>query len=151
MKKTALLSLSLLFMLGYALRAQADTIPVGIVRSVANEAHVLRNATQIPAEINMKIMNGDIIKTGPDGSLGLIFEDDTVVSMGPGSEFIVEDFSFSPADQKLSFVAKMIQGTFSFLSGQITKLAPDAVRLQTPDATVGMRGTHVLIQVDGGR
>ena len=149
MKKTALLSLALLLMQGPAVWAQADPLPVGIVKSVANEAAVLRNNSSLPAEANMKVMNGDVLKTGADGSLGLIFEDDTVVSMGPGSEFVIQDFAFSPAEGKLSCVLKMIQGTFTFLSGQISKLSPENVRLQTPDATVGMRGTHVLIQIDG--
>ena len=43
----------------------------------------------------------------------------------------------------------MFQGTFSYLSGQISKLVPGAVRLETPDATIGMRGTHVLVKVEG--
>lgn len=149
MKKTVVVSLSFLIMLGHASWSQANSSYVGIVRSVSNEASVLRNHTPIPAETNMKVMNGDVLKTGPDGSLGLIFEDDTIVSMGPASEFIIQDFAFSPAEKKLSLLIKMIQGTFAFLSGQLTKLAPDSVHLETPDATIGMRGTHVLIQIDG--
>lgn len=149
MKKIIIIALFLFMVMGFASSSQADAIPVGIIRSVSNEADILRNNTLIPAETNMKVMNGDVVTTGPSGSLGLIFEDDTVVSMGPDSEFVIEDFLFKPAEKKLSFVVRMFQGTFSFLSGQITKLAPDAVRLETPDATVGMRGTHVLIKVEG--
>lgn len=151
MKKTAIVSLSLLILLGLAgwSWSLADSIAVGIVRSVADEAYILRDQAQTPALINMKVMRGDVIRTGPSGSMGLIFDDDTVVSMGPESELVIDEFLFNPSEKKLSFVARMIQGTFTFLSGQITKLAPDSVRLQTPDATVGLRGTHVLVQIDG--
>ena len=97
----------------------------------------------------MKVMKGDLIKTGPSSSVGVIFEDDTVLSMGPKSEFAIEEFIFRPVENKLSFVARIIRGTLSFLSGQIAKLSPGSVRLETPAATIGMRGTHVLVKVQG--
>ncbi|MBT4266096.1 MAG: hypothetical protein HOA72_21440 [Desulfobacula sp.] len=151
MKYTAIIVLSLSVILGNAILSQAEALSVGIVRTVSNEGYILRNDTLIKAEINMKVMNGDVVKTGPAGSMGLIFDDDTIVSMGPDSEFLVEDFLFRPAENKLSFVIRILQGTYSFFSGQIAKLSPGSVRLETPDATIGMRGTHVLVQVKGGR
>ena len=149
MKKSTALFLFFFIMLGSTPGSQAAQAFVGIVRSVSMDAYILRNEKSIAAETNMKIMNGDVLKTGPTGSLGLIFDDDTLVSMGPDSEFAVEDFLFNPSEKKLSFVVRMLQGTFAFLSGQISKLVPDAVRLETPDATIGMRGTHVLVKVEG--
>ncbi len=121
---------------------------VGIVKSVMGQAQIVRGPESISAEVNVKLVNGDLVKTGLDGKVGLVFEDDTVVSMGPNSQFRIEEFQFQPADKKLSFVARMIQGTASFLSGQIAKLAPHMVRLETPDATIGLRGTHVLVKVE---
>ena len=41
-----------------------------------------------------------------------------------------------------------MKGTFSFLSGQIAKLSPDNVKLMTPDATLGIRGTKLLVKVE---
>ncbi len=149
MKKITSIFFFFFIMLGSTLGSQAAPASVGIVRSVSMDAHILRNKTSIAAKTNMKIMNGDVVKTGPSGSIGLIFDDDTLVSMGPNSEFVVEDFLFNPSEKKLSFVVRMLQGTFSYLSGQISKLVPGAVRLETPDATIGIRGTHVLVKVEG--
>ena len=149
MKRITFISFSFFIMLGCTLGSQAALASVGIVRSVSTDAHILRNGTSIAAKTNMKIMNGDVVKTGPNGSIGLIFDDDTIVSMGPNSEFAVEDFLFNPSEKKLSFVVRMFQGTFSYLSGQISKLVPGAVRLETPDATIGIRGTHILVKVEG--
>jgi hypothetical protein len=42
----------------------------------------------------------------------------------------------------------MIHGTFSFITGQIAKLAPEKVKFETPDATLGVRGTKVLVKID---
>lgn len=126
----------------------ASTDSVGFIKSMSGEV-LLSNAegTQ-PAVTNMKIKQGDSIKTGETGSVGLIFEDDTVVSLGPNSEFDLESFQFNPAGQQLSFVSRLIKGTFCFISGQIVKLAPNKVKYTTPEATLGVRGTKFLVKID---
>lgn len=121
---------------------------VGIVKALAGDVGILRNGAPLKAQENMRLLKGDQIKTGKNGKVGLIFEDDTVISIGPNSNIVIEDFMFQPNEKKLSFVARIIQGTMSYLSGQIAKLAPSLVRIETPHATVGMRGTHVLVKVD---
>lgn len=127
----------------------ADPKPVGVVKSIKNTAFITRNGVPLAASTGMEIRNGDVIKTGSDGSIGLIFMDDTVVSMGPKSHIVVEEFLFEPVEGKLSFITQMIQGSVSFLSGQIAKLAPGSARVEIPAATIGVRGTHVLVQVEG--
>ena len=121
---------------------------VGIVKSVSGDVVIQRDDRTIAVQINTHVFNGDMVKTGPTGKVGLVFEDDTVISMGSNSQLVVENFLFQPAEKQMSFIARLIQGTASFLSGQIAKLAPDAVRLETPDATIGLRGTRILVKVD---
>lgn len=121
---------------------------VGIVKSAIGDVMIVRNNQTIKAEAKAKLLEGDLIQTGPNGKVGLIFEDDAVISMGPNTKIVIEKFMFQPAEKKLSFIARIIQGTASILSGQLVKLAPDLVRIETPYATVGMRGTHVLIKID---
>jgi hypothetical protein len=96
----------------------------------------------------MELKRGDVVKTGDDGSAGLIFSDDTVISMGPHTEIAVEEYLFEPVEGKLGFITRIFKGTVSYLSGQIAKLSPESVKLQTPAATIGVRGTHVLVKVD---
>ncbi len=121
---------------------------VGIVKSLSGEVSVLREGHIIKATPNFKLQVADVIQTGPDGKTGLILEDDTVISMGFNSRIAIKSFIFQPNEKKLSLVATVFRGTISFLSGQIAKLAPDLVRIEIPHATVGIRGTHVLVQVD---
>ncbi|WP_223922912.1 FecR domain-containing protein [Geobacter sp. AOG2] len=120
----------------------------GVVKSVVGDVAILRNGTPIKAAAHMKLLKGDQIRTGSNGKVGMIFEDDTVISVGPDSRVVIEDFLFQPSEKRLSFITRIIQGTVSYLSGQIAKLAPNLVRIETPQATVGLRGTHVLIKVD---
>ena len=148
MKKIRFIMVVAAIILGWTHLATAVPAHVGIVKSVMGQAQIIRGSQTISAEVNVKLEKGDLVETGLDGKIGLVFEDDTVVSMGPKSQFRIEEFLFQPAQKKLSFVARMIQGTASFLSGQIAKLAPHMVRLETPDATIGLRGTHVLVKVE---
>jgi hypothetical protein len=124
-----------------------ETKFAGIVKTVKNNACVVRNGVCFEAVPGMKIQISDVVKTGNDGGIGLIFSDDTIISMGSKSEIAIADYLFEPIEGQFSFVAKMIQGTISFISGQITKLAPESVRLETPAATIGVRGTHILVKV----
>lgn len=121
---------------------------VGIVKSMAGEVEITRSESVIKAEPNLKLLEGDVVQTGPNGKAGLILEDDTVISMGFNSKIAIKSFMFQPNEKKLSFIARVFQGTVSFLSGRISQLAPNQVRIETPNATVGTRGTHVLIRVD---
>jgi hypothetical protein len=44
-------------------------------------------------------------------------------------------------------VLKVVRGVVAYVSGRIAKLSPDAVRLETPSAIIGVRGTRLVIEV----
>ena len=48
---------------------------------------------------------------------------------------------------KFAFLARMVKGTFSYISGLIGKLSPNSVQLEIPDATIAVRGTKLLVEV----
>ncbi len=126
----------------------APTTAVAFISTVSGEVFLVSSQSTLQAAPNMKIFQGDTIKTGTAGGVGLIFDDDTVASLGPDSEIVVESFLFNPVDNELSFVTKLIKGTFCFITGQIAKLAPKAVMFETPEATLGVRGTKFLVKID---
>lgn len=136
------------FMLsGFAVRASAEGIVIGSVRHVKGDAILVRNGQTIQAQPRLQIMLNDILRTGPGGSLGVILRDDTVLSLGPNSEFSLDKFAFSPVEDDLSFVGKMTRGTATFLTGKIGQMRPEAVKVETPNGTIGVRGTQFLIEV----
>jgi len=126
----------------------ADMDHAGIVKSLEGEVAIARNDQIIKAEPNLRLLEGDVVQTGPNGKAGLILEDDTVISMGFNSKIAIKSFMFQPNEKKLSLIASVFHGTISFISGQIAKLAPKQSLIETPYATIGSRGTHILIQVD---
>lgn len=142
----AVLGLALSLVATSTWAAEGETI--GSIKNVQGEAAVVRTHQVLPAEIGLKLRRTDVLKTGPTGSVGIILRDDTLLSLGPNSELLMTDFAFAPAEGKLSLVTRLIHGTAAYLSGQIGKLAPHAVRFETPVATIGTRGTMFAVKVD---
>jgi hypothetical protein len=140
----------LLFFLLFCGSAVSDSNfeSIGFVNNIIGDVYLKTPAATVRAAPNMKINQGDTIITAKKSSAGLIFDDDTVVSLGPESEIQIESFLFKPVEKELSFIARMIQGTFSLISGKIAKLAPDKVKIETPDATLGVRGTKILVKTE---
>ncbi|MCJ8499492.1 FecR family protein [Desulfatitalea alkaliphila] len=128
--------------------AVAEEIFISIVKSVEGGATITRGDTTHAVTSGMEVKRADIIRTDRNGHVGLVFSDDTRISIGPGTELTIDSYLFEPLENNLSFVLRLVRGTVSYLSGQIAKLAPEAVQLVLPAATIGVRGTHVLIKVD---
>ena len=145
----AVLGLVLSLVAASAWAAEGETI--GSIKTLQGQAAVVRTQQILPAEIGLKLMKTDVLKTGPNGSVGIILRDDTLLSLGPNSELLLADFVFAPAEGKLSLVTRLTQGTAAYLSGQIGKLAPHAVRFETPVATIGTRGTMFAVKIDAPR
>lgn len=139
-----------LAMASHAVPAAAqETAAIGYVMKVSGEAAVVSDGKSVPAAVGTPVMQGSTLRTGPDGALGVTLKDNTVMSFGPNSELRVDEFLYAPARNELKLTARITRGTMNFISGMIAKLRPEAVQVQTPTGTIGVRGTHFLVKVDG--
>jgi hypothetical protein len=127
--------------------AALDTI--GTVRSSAGTAAVTRGGHVLKAPAGTKLITGDTLTTGSDGSMGVILRDNSTLSLGPGSRIVIEKFLFFPYEGKLGMLARITRGTMAYLSGLIGKLAPGSARFETPMASIGIRGTRFAVKVGG--
>jgi hypothetical protein len=143
---TVTLLLSALCLLAAADSAFAGEM-IGVVRSASGAATVTRGEEALPAVPGLKIMAGDTLGTGRDGSLGVILRDDSSLSIGPESRLVLRSFLFAPSKGKYDLVARISRGTMAYLSGLIGKLAPQKARFETPTATIGIRGTRFAVKV----
>jgi hypothetical protein len=129
--------------------AFAEETSIGSVKTVEGEAFIERGDQNIVAAINLRLFQNDTLITGTDGKLGVIFKDDTVLSLGPDSRLTVDEFIFDPAKDNFSMITRLLKGTAAYLSGKIGKLAPEAVKFETPVASLGIRGTRFVAKVEG--
>lgn len=124
-----------------------ELLPCGSFKNVSGEVFVQRQANKITAVTGDKIYPLDQIQSGKDGSASMILQDDTIICLGPDSTMDMTEFIFNPSVYEYSLVTRMLRGTFLFLSGVIAKIAPDNVKIQTPDGTIAVRGTRFLVEV----
>lgn len=120
----------------------------GQVKVASGAAFVVREGRALAASPGQVVFESDLLQTGADGRLGVTLNDDTRVSLGPDSEVRLDRFAYASADGNLGLVLKFMRGVATYVSGRIAKLSPDAVRLETPSAIVGVRGTTVAVRID---
>ena len=150
LRRLLLFTIAIFFALpigGKAFSAPPSPI-IGTLQKVSGTAAVVRQGQILPAKAGLEIQANDTLRTDADGSIGVVFHDDTVLSLGPGSVLVIDEFVYAPRQGKLSLVLRMIKGTAVYLSGLIEKLAPDSVRFVTPSASVGVRGTKFAVKVE---
>lgn len=127
--------------------ASADNSQVAQIKTVSGQAEIVRNGARSPAKIGDPLYEKDTIETGADGSIGITFIDNTVMSSGPNSQIVLEDYKFNSSNFTGSMLTDMNRGTVSMVSGDIARSSPGAMKVKTPTAILGVRGTRFVIEV----
>lgn len=125
--------------------AQSAPAAAGYAKIVAGTATVVRGGLGQRLNAGDAIFQGDILQTGADGHIGVTLRDDTRLALGPETQLTVTTFEFAPAEERLGLVLRLARGVLDYVSGRIAKLAPGAIRIETPSSVVGVRGTHLLL------
>jgi hypothetical protein len=145
--RISLISICLLFICCMGMAA-AEEPKAGFVKNVSGPAFIERNKVTMPAQVKDKLLENDVLVTGRNGSMGVILQDNSVLSIGSNTRLVISKFVFDPADKKYSFIAQIKRGTMVYLTGLIAKLNHRGLRFETPTAVCGARGTHFAITVD---
>jgi hypothetical protein len=119
----------------------------GRIKLVSGSAFIVRGGALVPAQAGQPVYEADSLRTGANGRIGITLKDDTRVSLGPASEVRLDRFAYAPAEGQLGFAMRIVRGVVAYVSGRIAKLAPNSIRLETPAAIVGVRGTSLALRV----
>jgi hypothetical protein len=124
-----------------------DDDSVGQVKVSRGMVKIERNGQVLAADVGTLIMQHDRITTGQDGAVGITFEDNSMLSAGPGSLLEISRFVFDTTTYEGEFETRLDRGTLSAISGKIAKQTPEAMRVKTPSAILGVRGTEFYVKV----
>lgn len=131
--------------------AASEADPAGSVKNVSGQASVLRGgAPAAPLKAGDRIFEKDVLLTSKGSSMGLVMRDNSTLSLGPSSRLVVERFLFAPEKGALSQVLRLSRGSMAAVSGEIVKLNPAAAKVETPLYSIGIRGTHFLLNQEPG-
>ncbi|HAH11505.1 MAG TPA: hypothetical protein DCL54_18360 [Alphaproteobacteria bacterium] len=93
------------------------------------------------------ILRNAKLETVAEAAMEVTFVDGSTLTLGPSSESVVDEFVYTGPGSTSQQAIKLTKGVFRFISGAVQK---DKVKLQTPTATVGIRGTIVRAKVQPG-
>jgi hypothetical protein len=88
--------------------------------------------------------------TGADGAVGITLRDNTLLSAGPQSTLILNNFIYNASTHAGKIDASIKRGTLSVVSGKIAKNSPDSVQFRTAAAILGSRGTEFVVNAGSG-
>ncbi len=114
---------------------------IGEISAIHGDATILRDGKVSPVQMHSKIEEKDLIKTSKKSKLQIIFNDNTIISLGQNSSFKVQEYLYGAKKVKARFHVK---GLFKSITGKIGHIAPKNFILKTQNATIGVRGTTII-------
>ena len=127
----------------------AFSTEIGEISELKGNGEITRvnSSETFTAELDSDIFSFDDVRTG-NGRLAIEFLDDSVVKLTEHSKLIIDEYIFDPDPSKSKMSLQMASGTARFISGAFGKINKENIPINTPTATIGIRGTDFTTTVD---
>ena len=120
----------------------------GLIKVSKGNVQIERNGAKVAAPVGASVQASDVIMTGADGSAGITFTDNSLVSVGPNTVFAIDKYRFDSTTHAGEFEGSLKKGRLAAISGKMVKASPESMKIRTPSAIMGVRGTEFVVQVD---
>jgi FecR protein len=127
--------------------AAADE-PIGNVATLTGTATVIRNKDSIPLKLQDDIFLNDVLQTSANSTLGVTFNDATTFNLTANARITVDSFVYEEGDKQNKALFDITKGTVAFVATAVAKTGD--MKISTPSATLGIRGTTGLVEVPEG-
>ncbi len=134
---------------GHVQYAQADGNPgaahvIGHVAKLTGTATAVRNGVSITLNLGDNVEKGDVVQSGDASTVGITFIDGTVFGLSSNARMVLNEMVYDPNGSNNSSLISLVAGTISFVAGETAKHGD--MKIDTPVATMGIRGTAVAVQ-----
>ena len=118
---------------------------VGIERAGAVVVQATLGAEADRTKVGDLVYQGDVVKTGADGRLGINFTDGSSFNLSSNARMALNEFVYDPNGKSNSTMFNLTKGTFTFVAGNVAKTGD--MKVDTPVATMGIRGTTPRVEI----
>lgn len=132
---------------GLALAVPALANDVGQIKVAKGAVQVEREGKRVAATVGMPVRAADVLVTGADGSAGVTFSDNSLVSVGPNSVFAIDKYKFDSTTHVGEFEGSLRKGKLAAVSGKMVKQTPESMKIRTPSSVMAVRGTEFVVEV----
>ena len=127
---------------------QAIEEPIGSVATVTGNASVVRNNETTPLKVKDDIYLNDVVQTGAKSALGITFSDATTFNLKANAQITIDSYVYEDGGKKNAGIFDVAKGTVAFVAAAVAKTGD--MKITTPTATLGIRGTTGLVEVPAG-
>ena len=122
---------------------------VGHVVKMTGSASIVRNGVTIDVNTGDNVYQNDVVQTGSGSTLGLVLIDGTTFNLTANARLMLNDLVYDANSTSNSSLFTLVQGAASFVAGQVAKTGD--MKVATPVASIGIRGTAVILDISSTR
>jgi hypothetical protein len=126
----------------------ADDEPIGNVATLTGGGSVTRNNASTPLKLKDDIFLNDVLQTSANSTLGVTFNDATTFNLTANARIAVDSFVYEDGGKANAALFNVAKGTVAFVAAAVAKSGD--MKISTPTATLGIRGTTGLVEVPEG-
>jgi FecR-like protein len=126
----------------------ADDEPIGNVATLTGTATVTRNNTPTPLKVKDDIFLNDVVLTAANSTLGITFNDATTFNLTANAQFTIDNYVYQDGGKQNAALFDVVKGTVAFAAAELAHTGD--MKISTPTATLGVRGTTGLVEVPEG-
>ena len=126
--------------------ASAAEEAIGQIKTETGSVTIERGGKTRPAAIGDHVYRSDTLVTAARSSVGVTFSDNSLMALGPFSRLSLDVFRFDATTHAGAFDVTLHRGALAVKSGQIVRQSPEAMRVRTPAALLGVRGTEFVVK-----
>ncbi len=122
---------------------------IGKISELRGNGEVLRQnqTNRLQAESNLDILSYDDVRTG-NGRIGIEFLDSSVIRLTEHSKIVIDEYIYDPDPSQSRIALQMASGTARFITGALGRINKDRISIETPSASIFIRGTDFTTTVD---
>jgi len=133
---------ALVLILSGLLSANTWCQDVGRAQFVFGEVVVERGTERIVMQAGSAVRQGDIIRTGADGTVQLVMIDSAYLSLRSNSRMRLDRYQFEQASSAAhTALVTLVTGVLRTFTGELARRNPNQFRMRSPIATIGIRGS----------
>jgi hypothetical protein len=125
--------------------APASAEPIGNVAALTGTVTVVRSKNSLPLKLRDDIFLNDVVQTSADSSLGITFDDGTTFRLSANAKIAIDNYVYEDGGKQNAATFNIGRGTVAFVAASVAKTGD--MKIDTPTATLGIRGTTGLVEV----
>jgi hypothetical protein len=122
--------------------------PIGNVATLTGSASVTRNNAATPLKLQDDIFQNDVLQTSANSTLGVTFNDATTFNLTANARITVDSYIYQEGGKQNGALFDIAKGTVAFVAAEVAHTGD--MKISTPTATLGIRGTTGLVEVPEG-